>query len=307
VSGHGGGECKEFVAPGPPAAGFARVPAVPELPEVETIVRQLRPALAGRRLASARVLWPRTVARPGRVAFCRGLVGRRIERLWRRGKYFVVDLDDGRHVVGHLRMSGRLWVGAEADPPYTRATFGLDDGRHLVFVDVRKFGRLSLVRRIEDALPAIGPEPLSDVVDEAWMARSLARHRRMLKPLLLDQSFIAGLGNIYVDEALHRARLHPLRSSRRVGRAAAGVLARSVKEVLTAAIEAEGSSFDAFYRTPEGQPGAYQDSFSVYGRAGKPCLTCGAEIARIVVGQRGTHVCRRCQPAPRRRLVRSTA
>ena len=278
-----------------------RTAEVPELPEVETIVRQLRPEVVGRRITAAEVSWPRSVARPSARVFCRGLTGRRIEALWRRAKYFVFDLDDGRHLVGHLRMSGRLFVGEDPSPPYTRASFALDDGRHLAFTDVRKFGRLALVDSVEAYLPQIGPEPLGEEMTGAWLRDGLRARRRQLKPLLLDQSFVAGLGNIYVDEALHRSGLHPLRRSDRVSRAQAAALHAAIQSVLTTAIEQEGSSFDTFYRTPEGQPGAYQEEFQVYSRHGKPCRTCGTTITRIVVGQRGTHFCRRCQPVPRPR------
>jgi len=274
---------------------------MPELPEVETIVRQIRPRVVGRRIRAARVHWARTLQHPALERLDRSVRGRTVTRAWRRGKYFVLDLDDGQHLVGHLRMSGRLLVQEEAAPPYARASFALDDGRHLVFTDVRKFGRLAVVRRLGDALPPLGPEPLEAAFDGPWLRRALAARARRLKPLLLDQSFVAGLGNIYVDEALHRARLHPLRPSDRVPGAAAHRLADAIRAVLTAAIAAEGSSFDTFYRTPTGQPGAYQDAFLVYGRAGRPCRTCGRAIRRLVVAQRGTHVCTRCQPAPRRR------
>lgn len=267
------------------------------------MVRQLRPGLVGRTVTAAHVHWERTVAKPSAKRFRAGLVGRRIEALRRRGKYFLFDLDDGRVLVGHLRMSGRLFLASPSElahrVAHTRASFDLDDGQRLIFVDVRKFGRLALVRRPEQAMPALGPEPLSEQMHGAWMVRALGSHRRMLKPLLLDQSFLAGLGNIYVDESLHRARLHPRALSHRVSRAKAEALAEAIRSVLKAAIEADGSSFDTFYRTPEGQPGRFQDTFAVYGRHGKPCHSCGATIRRLVVGQRGTHLCPRCQRAPR--------
>ncbi len=275
--------------------------AVPELPEVETIVRQLRPQVRGRTVTAVSVRGRDLIVRSPPRAFCAAMAGRRIEDVRRRGKYFVLDLDDGRLLVGHLRMTGRLYVGGAPHPRTTRACFDLDDGRCLVFTDVRKFGRLQLVARLQDALPPLGPEPLSDAMDGEWMADALASRRRLLKPLLLDQSFLAGLGNIYVDESLHRAGLHPLTSSHRVRREQARSLALAIRHVLAAAIAAEGSSFDAFYRTPEGRPGGYQDEFAVYGRQGEPCGRCGAAIRRIVVGQRGTHFCPRCQPAPRPR------
>jgi formamidopyrimidine-DNA glycosylase len=281
---------------------------MPELPEVETVVRQLRPQLVGRTVSGVEVLWARTIARPSVRAFRTQLAGRRVVALGRRAKYLLATLDDGRLLVGHLRMTGRFLVRSVAGRPepgepdgrFVRVRLALEGGGEVLFSDVRKFGRLALVSALEDALPELGPEPLSPAMDGAWLAGALAARRRLLKPLLLDQSFLAGLGNIYVDESLHRAGLHPLQSSARVSRARAGVLADAIREVLTRAISAEGSSFDTFYRTPEGRPGSFQDEFAVYGRGGLPCRACGTTIRRIVVGQRGTHFCPRCQPAPRR-------
>ena len=289
---------------------------MPELPEVETHVRLLRPDLVGRTIREAQVLWPRTVASPSPREFCSGVRGRAIRSIWRRAKYFVLELDGGpkrdggRRLVGHLRMTGRLYVAERNDADHARAWMALDDGRYLVFVDVRKFGRLALVRALDEVLPALGPEPLAvppapddvPVMDADWFASALRRRRRQLKPLLLDQSFVAGLGNIYVDESLHKARLHPLRSSETVSRKSALLLADTIHDVLGAAIAAQGSSFDAFYRTPEGKPGSFQDEFTVYDRQGQPCTQCGGTIRKIVVGQRGTHLCPRCQRAPRRKV-----
>lgn len=276
---------------------------MPELPEVETVVRQLREQLVGRRVESARVLWARTVARPSVEAFRRGVRGRAISGLRRRAKYIVFELDGGeaapggRLLVGHLRMTGRFFVGDDPEPRATRVSFRLDDDRFLAFADIRKFGRLALGARLEELVPPLGPEPLGDAFDGEWLAAALRARRRQLKPLLLDQSFLAGLGNIYVDEALHLAGLHPLRSSDRVSKPRALRLAESIQAVLRRAIELQGSSFDVFYRTPEGQPGNYQHEFQVYGRHGKPCRSCGRVLRRIVVGQRGTHFCTRCQRA----------
>jgi formamidopyrimidine-DNA glycosylase len=278
---------------------------MPELPEVETIVRQIRPALVGRRVQRVRLGWAGVVQRPSARAFRSGVAGRLIETVGRRGKYFLLGLDDGRWLVGHLRMTGRLYLqgtpGQDVRPEWLRAVFELDDDRRLVFADVRKFGRLALVDDPADALPPLGPEPLSSEVDGEWMKAALASRRRQLKPLLLDQSFLAGLGNIYVDESLHMAGLHPLRLSHRVPGERAARLADTIRQVLRTAIGAGGSSFDGFYRTPEGRPGRYQEAFRVYGREGRPCRGCGRPIRRIVVGQRGTHLCTRCQPAPRSR------
>ena len=174
----------------------------------------------------------------------------------------------------------------------------LDRGT-LHFLDVRKFGRLAFHSDPQPLQEKYGPEPLEGDFTVPWFRSALRRRRRALKPLLLDQGFLSGLGNIYVDEALFRAGLHPLRRSDRVPGPAVQRLHTAIQGVLTEAIRREGSSFDVFYRTPEGQPGSYQEQFLVYGRDGRPCRSCGRIIKKIVVGQRGTHICTRCQPAPR--------
>jgi formamidopyrimidine-DNA glycosylase len=285
---------------------------MPELPEVETVVRLIRPRLVGRTITGARVRWARTLGGLTPERFRRAVSGARVARVWRRAKYAVMELERAAapagYLVGHLRMTGRFQVeppGYDAGP-HLRVTLPLDDGRAFHFIDVRKFGRLWFTPALEPLLGDLGPEPLSDDFSAEWLHAALRARRRLLKPLLLDQAFLAGLGNIYVDEALHRAGLHPLRASDRVDAEHARRLHAAIRATLAAAIEREGSSFDTFYRTPEGQPGQYQDEFRVYGRDGKPCLACGATIARLVVGQRGTHVCPRCQPAPRRRTRAAT-
>jgi len=274
---------------------------MPELPEVETVARLIRPRLLGRSVVDARIDWPRSVGTMSTARFRKGVAGAAIDRVWRRGKYIVIDLGPGQCLVGHLRMTGRMQVReAGSDPsPYVKVALDLDDGSVFEFIDVRKFGRLILAARPEEVFPRLGPEPLSDEFTAAWFRAALRTRQRALKPLLLDQSFLAGLGNIYVDEALHAAKLHPLRRADRLAAKAADELHAAIRRILEEAIEREGSSFDAFYRTPEGQPGAYQHQFQVYGRAGKPCRRCGATVRRLVVGQRGTHVCPRCQRTPR--------
>lgn len=280
---------------------------MPELPEVETVVRIVRPEVVGRTIEGVRVPWERTLGGRSRAAFGRAVRGSRISAVWRRAKFLVFDLERGGAVhgwlVAHLRMTGRFFVEPDDGPldPYARLVLGLDDGRRLVFCDVRKFGRVTYEEDLEERLGDLGPEPLHDEFTSELFVRALRRKRRMLKPLLLDQGFVAGLGNIYVDEALHAARLHPERSADSVPPAAAHALYDAIRKTLAAAIEREGSSFDRFYRTPEGRPGSYQHQFRVYGRDGQPCRRCGGRIAKIVVGQRGTHLCRRCQRAPRRR------
>lgn len=278
---------------------------MPELPEVETVVRLLRPDLVGREVRGVRASWRRTLGGLAPQELERRLRGARMTRVRRRGKYILVELERAGRPCGllraHLRMSGRMHVAdARADlGPYVRASLLLDDGRALYFVDVRKFGRLEHVEEEGAGLEDLGPEPLGEDFSPEWFVAELRARRRTIKPLLLDQRFLAGLGNIYVDEALHRARLHPLRRSDRIARGAALSLRTEIRATLEEAIQREGSSFDTFYRTPEGRPGSYQHQFRVYGREGEPCRSCGSSIRRIVVGQRGTHFCPRCQPRPR--------
>jgi formamidopyrimidine-DNA glycosylase len=287
---------------------------MPELPEVETVVRLVRPRVVGRTVTGVEVTWPRTLGGLTRPAFGRAVVGARIASAWRRAKYMVFDLERGGAtagwLVGHLRMTGRLVVQRADEEPdeWRKVSLALDDGRVLRFTDVRKFGRFTFTTDLARTLGPLGPEPLSEDFTAEWLAAALKARRRMLKPLLLDQSFVAGLGNIYVDESLHRAGLHPLASSERLRRPQVERLHAEIRAVIAGAIEREGSSFDTFYRTPEGQPGSYQDEFCVYARDGLPCRTCGTTIRRLVVGQRGTHVCPRCQGrGPRRRAGKAPA
>ena len=274
---------------------------MPELPEVETVARMIRGPLVGRRIEDAWVGWHRAVEPLGPRAFRNRVVGRTIRSVGRRAKYLLLELErDGLSsgwLVGHLRMTGRMQIDPAGSDggPYCRVRLLLSGGRALHFIDVRKFGRLRYAPKPEQVLPALGPEPLEDGFSADWLHQGLQARKRQLKPLLLDQSFLAGLGNIYVDEALFDSGLHPLDSSQRVSRPRAGALHGSIQRVLRAALAEDGSSFDQFYRTPEGQPGRYQDQFLVYGRQGQPCRQCGREIVKLVVAQRGTHICTRCQ------------
>ena len=280
---------------------------MPELPEVETVARQIAPHVRGRCITGVRVLWERTLGGSTRRAFGRRVRGLTIDRVGRRGKHVVLETSRGGRAAGalvvHLRMTGRLVPGEPPARigPHTRAVLALDDGTALRFDDPRKFGRMTFAPDPAEFFAHVGVEPLGEAFTGAWLAQALRSRHRALKPLLLDQSIVAGLGNIYVDEALHRAGLHPERSSEQVPREQALRLHRAIRSLLRRAIERQGTSFDAAYRTPDGAPGAYQDRLRVYGREGEPCLGCGRAVRRIVVGQRGTHLCTRCQPAPRRR------
>jgi len=270
---------------------------VPELPEVETYVRELRPWLIGRRITGVAVHWPRTI-RGWRVdAFQQRLVDQTILDLSRRGKYLVCHLSGGDYLLLHLKMSGRLCLTPATAPTdrHAHTVFELDNGEQLRFHDARKFGRVYLVDDPEVVVGSLGPEPLAEDFTPAILDRLLDRRKGRLKPLLLNQTFVAGLGNIYVDEALHTAGLHPLRPVQSLSPDERRRLYEAIRLVLRRGIEARGTTFvdaNPFLRT-SGEPGWYQPQ--VYGREGKPCPVCGTPITRIVVGQRGTHLCPNCQ------------
>ena len=276
---------------------------MPELPEVETIVRRYRRRLEGRRIVGFTSRWPRNVT-PGLRLVRQAVEGRRIARVWRRGKYIVFDLCDASggvasggglvgHLLIHLRMSGRFeWASDQRrEPEHVRAHFDLDDRSRLLFCDARKFGRISYAADLAAATAGLGVEPLAPGFTTAVLGRLLRGRRRRLKPLLLDQSVIAGLGNIYADEALHAAGLHPLRRCDRLTADDVRRLRSAIRRVLQKALRYRGTSFDRMYLG-----GRMQRHLRVYGRAGKPCGRCGTGIRRLRVGQRGTHFCPRCQP-----------
>ena len=281
---------------------------MPELPEVETIRRQLAPALVGRRLERIEVRDPRWSEPAPPEAVADALNGRRVERLGRRGKYLVVSFEDDVHLVMHLRMTGNLLlVPADAEEPgHLRVVMDLDDGNRLLFVDVRRFGTGDVLLG-SDALAEyfasrLGVEPLSpDFTAEAL--RALARGRRQpVKAFLLTQERVAGVGNIYADEALFRARIHPLRPVGTLKRPQVEALRDAVVETLEAGVDAKGASIDD-YRHVDGAEGSFQDRFLVHTREGEPCPRCGTTIRKLRAAGRGTYVCPRCQPRPRRRRV----
>ncbi len=274
---------------------------MPELPEVQTVVDDLgRAGLAGLRFGACRVHWPRTVSPLGPGEFERTLRGRVIGGIFRRGKYIVIRLDRGALLI-HLRMSGRLRLlpGPEPASAHTRLTFALSDGRALHFDDPRKFGRAVLTPDPDAHLQPLGPEPL----DPRFTARDLAariRHRRRpLKPLLLDQTVLAGLGNIYVDEALFEARLHPCRRADTLTEADVETLHAAIRQVLRRAIANQGTTLGRgavnFYSV-SGRRGRNADGLHVFRRHGLPCPRCGTMLERFTLGGRGTHVCPVCQP-----------
>jgi formamidopyrimidine-DNA glycosylase len=277
-------------------------PAVPELPEVETIRRQLAPHLEGRTVLDVEILdWRWT--RPDPPAAVRdGVRGARVQRLRRFGKYLVWSLSGERHLIMHLRMTGTLLLNPAADPIHTRVRFQLDGGHRLIYVDPRRFGtgHIALGDAARDAYLAarIGVEPLTPAFTAEHL-RSIADGRSApVKAFVLDQRRIAGVGNIYADEALFRAGIHPLRPAGRVSRSQWVRLRDAIEAVLLDGIDAKGASIDDF-RHLDGARGSFQDRFLVHRRAGEPCPTCGRVIRKIVVGGRGTYVCERCQPRPR--------
>jgi formamidopyrimidine-DNA glycosylase len=277
---------------------------MPELPEVETIRRQLAPALVGRRLERIEVRDPRWCEPAPSEAVADALNGRRVERLGRRGKYLVVSFEDDVHLVMHLRMTGNLLlVPADAEEPgHLRVVMDLDDGNRLLFVDVRRFGTGDVLLG-SDALAEyfasrLGVEPLSpDFTAEAL--RALARGRRQpVKAFLLTQERVAGVGNIYADEALFRARIHPLRPVGTLKRPQVEALRNAMVETLEAGIDAKGASIDD-YRHVDGAEGSFQDRFLVHTREGEPCPRCGTTIRKLRAAGRGTYVCPRCQRGPK--------
>ncbi len=274
---------------------------MPELPEVETVVRDLQAAgLAGRTVRATEVFWNRTIASPSVRAFRQTLPGTKITGIARRAKYILIRLDSGSTLLIHLRMSGRLELGGDSDDrhPHVRIVLRLDDGHELRFIDQRKFGRWWLTDAPENVLGRLGPEPLStDFTPAAWRA-AVSPHRRMLKPMLLDQHVIAGLGNIYVDEALWEAGLHPKRLSHELTPQESAALYRSVRKVLRRGIRSMGTSLgntEANFYSVSGRRGRNQDGLRVFRRTGEPCPRCGTPVARILVAQRSSHFCPACQ------------
>ena len=280
---------------------------MPELPEVETIRRQLAPLVEGMTLARMEILDPRWSRPLSPEELTAALVGRRIESLGRRGKYLLWSFQDDVHLAQHLRMTGVLLYQPEPEPPHTRVRMELQGPRggrirRLVIVDARRFGTGELLlgsEAVEEFFAArLGLEPF----DERFTAehlRELARGRTApIKALLLDQRKIAGVGNIYADEALFRARIHPLRRAGKLSRAQYAALREGIIDALTAGIDARGATIDDF-RHPDGVSGSFQDRFLVHLREGEPCGECGGTIVKMVVAGRGTYVCEQCQPRPR--------
>jgi formamidopyrimidine-DNA glycosylase len=308
---------------------------MPELPEVETTVRDLKPQLIGRAITRASVHWDRTIAHPDARAFTRAIVGHTVRDISRRGKFLVFQLEKNeaqkrrvttkeerhtpqsrrrsaesradeyatgrtrdrapKYLLVHLRMTGgfAFHQPRERRDKHVHVALRLDDGRELRFHDPRKFGRMWLVDDPGLVTGKLGPEPFD--ISKNEFAERIRQHRGRLKPLLLNQAFLAGIGNIYADESLWYARLHPLREVSALSNTEVGALYAAIRRVLKKAISAGGTSFDQNYRRIDGMIGEFEEDLRVVGRAGEPCYRCGTPIVKTVVGQRGTYYCPQCQ------------
>lgn len=275
---------------------------MPELPEVETVRRTLYDRVVGRRVARVEIITPRQVYHPDPDSFRLELEGAAFTDINRRGKYLLFQLGPVT-LVGHLRMSGRLYV---CDPDrerdkHTHLIFHLDDGREMRYEDQRKFGGFHLLGPSGEGAPpglaALGPEPLSDAFTVAVLAEALVAKKAPIKAALLDQRVVAGLGNIYVDEALFCARVHPERAAGSLDFQEIQALQGCIQRVLERAVEKRGTTFSLYF-AGDAAPGDMYDELKVFDRAGEPCPRCGTPIIKLAVAQRGTHVCPACQPAP---------
>ena len=274
---------------------------MPELPEVETTRRRLEPGLIGRRFDHVEIVDPRLTRPEPPEVIAAELQGERVHGLGRRGKYLIVEFESGRHLLIHLRMTGNLQHpasgGVDADP-YRRAVVRLDDGSGVAYRDVRRFGTWELLEpgELEDYFAArrLGGEPLERAFTTASLERAFGNRRAPVKAALLDQRAAAGVGNIYADEALWRARIHPLRPAGSLSSEELAALRTALRRVLQTGIARQGATLRD-YRAPDGARGSMQDRFRVYGRAGEPCPRCGTPIEKIRAGGRGTWFCPSCQ------------
>jgi formamidopyrimidine-DNA glycosylase len=270
---------------------------MPELPEVETIKNELMPHVIGRRVAGITLGWKGIVKQPSPEDFCARLVGQGITWISRRGKYLIFSLDSGQALIIHLKMTGSLLLNHASDEPdkFIRAILHLDNNYQLRFRDPRKFGAMWLVADASRVVGKLGPEPLDENFTARALAERLDSRKAPIKPLLLDQNFIAGIGNMYADEALYDAKIHPLRPASSLSQEEIKRLHKAIKEVLLAAIGSKGASVENYFR-PGGELGTAHFKFRVaHGLGGKFCPRCGTPIKRIVVRNRGTYFCPECQ------------
>jgi formamidopyrimidine-DNA glycosylase len=271
---------------------------MPELPEVETIKNELMPHIRGRRITGVSLYWEGIVKKPSLEEFRRRLIGQQITGLRRRGKYLIFSLGSGEALIIHLKMTGSLLLNHTSDEPakHIRAVLHLDNGSEIRFRDPRKFGAMWLVKDVSGVVGKLGPEPLEADFTARVLAERLGKRKAPIKPLLLDQHFVAGIGNMYADEALYDAKIHPLRPASSLSREEIARLHKATQQILRAAIGNKGASVENYFR-PGGELGTAHFQFRVaHGLGGKFCLRCGTPIERIVVRNRGTYFCPKCQP-----------
>jgi formamidopyrimidine-DNA glycosylase len=280
---------------------------LPELPEVETTARALRERIVGLRVRRVGgVDWPRMVPNSTEVELQETLGGMRVASIDRKGKYLLVEFEQDRWLTIHRKMSGNVLLRPSDAAPeaHTHLEISFDDDTVLRFVDPRKFGRVNLFRSSAELVQflgeRLGPDSLVDL-DAPMLAAKLLGRRGRIKSLLLDQTFLAGIGNLYADEALWEARIHPARAADSLSKAEVRRLAQAIKQVLVLAIDRRGTSFSSSYRDADGLPGENQEFLSAYGRESQPCPRCGKPISRILIGQRSSHFCPKCQPLRLRR------
>ncbi|MGJ7920457.1 DNA-formamidopyrimidine glycosylase [Neobacillus sp. LXY-4] len=276
---------------------------MPELPEVETVKRTLEALVLNKKIENVSVFWPKIVKLPDDVVqFQDALKGQTFLKMGRRGKFLIFYTDDYA-LVSHLRMEGKYGLFASDDPidKHTHVIFHFTDGTELRYKDVRKFGTMHLYSKgkefLDLPLSQLGPEPFSEEFTLEYLSEKLTRSNRKIKVLLLDQSIVVGLGNIYVDEALFRARIHPERPAPSLTREEVTVLHQEIIATLSEAVEKGGSTIRSYVNS-QGQIGMFQLELFVYGKKAEPCQRCGTELQKITVGGRGTHFCPVCQKRP---------
>jgi len=266
---------------------------LPELPEVETIKRELAPHVVGRTFASVTICDDKPIKQPEPERFCQNLAGQRIDRLERRGKYLIFHLSSGQALIVHLRMTGALLLNPR-DPNHARVIFHFDDSSQLAFTDRRRLGAIWLAEDAKAVTRKLGPEPLEAHFTTEILAKLLQKRQAPIKAVLLDQSLIAGIGNMYADEALFLARIHPLRQANSLSHQEVQELYQAIRQVLQKAIDSKGASIDT-YKRPGGATGAAHQDFHVAHQKGKPCPKCFTPIERLPIRNRGSYFCPRCQ------------
>ncbi len=270
---------------------------MPELPEVETVKNELLPYVIGRRITGVTLFWEGIVKEPSAKEFRSRLVGQRITGITRRGKYLPFSLSGGDSLIIHLKMTGSLLINQDSSEPprYTRAVIHLDNDTRIFFRDPRKFGVMRLVRDKDSVIGKLGPEPLEADFTPQVLARLLAKRKAPIKALLCEQNLVAGIGSMYADEALFATGIHPLRSGESLSQEEVERLYSAIRQILWTAIGNKGASVNTYFR-PDGTKGTAHYGFKVAHRGGKPCFNCGTTIERLVVRNRGSYFCPKCQP-----------